>query len=125
MIAVEFSRMIKVRPLPADPIVIEASEVERSALAARFALTSVDSLRAEVSLEAEKNAIRATGSLQAAIVQICAVSGEDFPVAIAEPVDLRFVEESTLPTSQTEDGEIEIDLSAGDGDEIEYSGDKF
>ncbi len=125
MSAPEFSRMIKVRPLPADPVVIEANDEERAALAQRFALSSVESLRAEVSLVSEKAAIRATGTLKASIVQTCAVSGEDFPVGVSEPVDLRFVEESTLPTSQTEDGEIEIDLSAGDGDEIEYSGDMF
>ncbi|OYX16448.1 MAG: DNA-binding protein, partial [Sphingomonadales bacterium 32-67-7] len=64
--------MIKVRPLPGEPVVIEATEAERAALAARFGLGAVDSLRAEVALEAKQRAIRATGRLVAAIMQPCA-----------------------------------------------------
>ena len=121
----ELSRMIKVRPLPGDLIVIEANAVEREALAKRFALSAVHSLEARVSLEAKETAILATGKLSAAIEQACAVSGEDFTVTIDEPLDLRFVRESTYAETENEDGEIEIDLAADDSDEIEYSGDMF
>ena len=117
----ELSRMIKARPLPAGAVVIEASPEERAALAARFGLGAVESLRAEVSLENKPRAIRATGRLRAAILQPCAVSGEDFPVTIDEPVDLRFVEENQRPATPDE----EIELEADDCDEIEYAGDMF
>ena len=117
----ELSRMIKARPLPAGAVVIEASPEERAALAARFGLGAVESLRAEVSLDARPRAIRATGRLHAAILQPCAVSGEDFPVTIDEPVDLRFVEENQRPATPDE----EIELEADDCDEIEYAGDMF
>lgn len=117
----ELSRMIKARPLPAGAVVIEASPEERAALAARFGLGAVESLRAEVSLENKPRAIRATGRLHAAILQPCAVSGEDFPVTIDEPVDLRFVEENQRPATPDE----EIELEADDCDEIEYAGDMF
>lgn len=113
--------MVKARPLPAGPVVIEADAAERAALAARFGLGAVESLSAEVALEQKPRAIRATGRLRAAIMQPCAISGEDFPVTIDEPVDLRFVEELQRPA--TEDEEIEIE--ADDCDEIEYSGDMF
>lgn len=121
--APELTRMIKVRPLPGEPVVIEATEAERAALAARFGLGAVDSLRAEVALEAKPRAIRATGRLVAAIMQPCAVSGEDFAVAIDEPIDLRFIEENPRPVA--EDEAIELELEADDCDEIEYAGDMF
>ena len=111
----ELTRMIKARPLPAGAVVIEASPEERAALAVRFGLGAVDSLRAEVALEQKPRAIRATGRLP------CAISGEDFPVTIDEPVDLRFVEEHQRPATEDE----EIELEADDCDEIEFSGDMF
>lgn len=113
--------MIKARPLPADPVVIEASPEERAALAARFGLGAVESLRAQIALEQRPRAIRATGRLTAAIMQPCAISGEDFPVTIDEPVDLRFVEENQRPASPAE----EIELEADDCDEIAFTGDMF
>jgi hypothetical protein len=115
--------MIKVRPLPAGAVVIEATPEERAALAARFGLGAVDSLRAEVALEQRPRAIRATGRLRAAIMQPCAISAEDFPVTIDEPVDLRFVEASARP--MIEDEALEIELEADDCDEIEYAGEMF
>jgi uncharacterized metal-binding protein YceD (DUF177 family) len=115
--------MIKARPLPAEPVVIEATPVERAALAARFGLGAVESLRAEVALEQKPRAIRATGRLHAAIMQPCAISAEDFPVTIDEPVDLRFIEASARP--MTEDEALEIELEADDCDEIEYAGEMF
>jgi uncharacterized metal-binding protein YceD (DUF177 family) len=76
-------------------------------------------------LSADSKTIRAVGTLTASLLQPCAVSGEDFPVTIEEAVDLRFVRESTLAASRTEDGAFEIDLAAEDSDEIEYAGDTF
>ncbi|HSF11571.1 MAG TPA: DUF177 domain-containing protein, partial [Erythrobacter sp.] len=84
----ELTRMIKARPLPAGSVVIEATPEERAALAARFGLGAVHSLRAEVALDQKARAIRATGRLKAEIMQPCAISAEDFPVTIDEPVDL-------------------------------------
>lgn len=121
--ASELTRMVKARPLPAAAVVIEANEAERSALAARFGLGAVDSLRAEVALEQKPSAIRATGRLRAAILQPCAVSGEDFPVTIDEALDLRFVEQHQRPVFDEED--IEIELVADDCDEITFTGDMF
>lgn len=125
MSAPEFSRLIKARPLPAGLVEVEASEAERAALADRFGIISIGELKAEVSLEERKAAICAIGTLEASVTQSCAVSGEDFPVSINEKVDLRFVRESALPANRTEDGEIEIELSIDDGDEIEFSGEAF
>lgn len=121
----ELERLVKVKGLPAEPIVIEADAGERGALATRFGLASIDDLRARIDVEQRGSAIRATGSLKAVIRQLCAISGEDFPVNIDEGLDLRFVEEGTLDPALDEDGEIEVELDAEDCDEIEYSGDAF
>jgi hypothetical protein len=119
----ELTRMIKARPLPAGKVVIEASAEERTALAARFGLGAVHSLRAEVALEQKPRAIRATGRLKANIMQPCAISAEDFPVTIDEPVDLRFVEDTGRPMTEAE--ALEIELEADDCDEIAYTGEMF
>lgn len=120
MSAPDLSRPIKVRPLPGEVLIVEANEAERAALAQRFGLSAVESLRAEIELEDKGKAIRATGRLDARIVQVCAISAEDFPITISEPVDLRFVPEGS-PAAVGE----EIELEADDCDEIEYSGDSF
>ena len=119
----ELTRMVKARPLPAGAVVIEATPEECGALAKRFGLGAVQSLRAEVTLDQKLRAIRATGRLRAAIMQPCAISCEDFPVTIDEPVDLRFVEDRERP--MTEDEAQEIELEADDCDEIAFSGDMF
>lgn len=121
----EFSRPMRTKPLPDDPVAIEADDRECAALAMRFALPAVQSLMAEVSLETKAGAICAKGRLEARVIQSCAVSGDDFEVVIKEPLDLRFVRESTLRTAATEDGELEVELTADDSDEIEFSGDTF
>jgi len=119
----ELTRMIKARALPREPVVIEADATECADLARRFGLGAIESLRAEVSLAATPGAIRATGHLRAAIMQACAVSGEEFRVLIEEAIDLRFV--AQRPRVATANEELEIALTADDCDEIEYTGETF
>ena len=126
----ELTRMVKARPLPAGPVVIEATPAECLKLAARFGLGAVESLRAEIALEQKPRAIRATGRLRAEIMQPCAISAEDFPVTIDEPVDLRFVEDSGKPMTEDDPGSAsgawaEIELEADDCDEIAFTGEMF
>jgi uncharacterized metal-binding protein YceD (DUF177 family) len=115
----EFSRAVKARHLPPDPLTLEASEAERRALAERFGVVAVDHLRADIALSAAKDAILATGALSADLVQTCAVSGEDFPVHIEEPVALRFV----APVARA--AEEDLELPDDEADEIEFTGDAF
>ena len=121
----ELSRLIKTKGMPAEPVMIEADAGERAALSSRFGLPGIDSLHAEIALEPRPSAIRATGTLNAAIRQTCAISGEDFPATIEEPIDLRFVEAGTLDPSLEEGSDVEVELEADDCDEIEYSGEAF
>ena len=118
----ELSRIVKLRPQPPERLTVTAGEAERAALAARFAIPEVRSLVAELSLVADGKAVSARGRLTADLVQSCAVSGEAFPVRVAEPLDLLFVPEGSLDPADDEEG-VEID---SDGpDEIEYQGETF
>ncbi len=119
----ELTRVVRPRTLPAGAVMIEADERERVALAGRFGIVSVDELIAWVEMEQCQKGIRAEGNLRARITQACAVSGEDFEIAIEEPVVLRFIEEGSTSLIPSEDDDIDFDLTADDCDEIEYSGD--
>lgn len=116
----EFSRIVDTRSIGNDPLRLEASEAERTALAARFGIVAVERLIAEVELEPVKGGIKATGRLDAGIVQACAISSEDLPVAIAEPLTFRFV-----PAAGPGRPDEEVELEADDLDEIEFSGTQF
>lgn len=116
----EFSRIIDTRSIGNEPVRLEASEEERAALAIRFGIVAVAALTAEVELEPVRGGIQATGTLSAAIVQSCAISSEDLPVTIAEPLALRFV-----PAKGPGRPDEEVELDADDLDEIEFTGTQF
>ena len=114
----EFSRPIDLRQVLTKPVAIEATAEERAALARRFALRRIERLEAEVRLDVDGEAVNAAGRLRAAIVQGCAISGEDLPVTIDEPLALRFV-----PETPATDDEVELDESALD--DIPFTGHAF
>lgn len=122
MSAPELSRPIKLRAIQNDPVLVEASEAERAALAARLGISGIDVLRAEVTLDPDGARISASGPLHAQIMQACAVSGEDFPVVIDEQLAMVFVPaDSAAPVTPDE----EIELDSDELDEIDYEGDSF
>jgi uncharacterized metal-binding protein YceD (DUF177 family) len=116
----EFERLFNVRHLPAGSAILSASEAECAALAVRFGLVAIKRLEAAITLTADGPVVCAAGRLNAEIVQSCAVSGEDLPVRIDEPVALRFVPAVNAPA-----GEMEFELQADDPDEIELEGNRF
>lgn len=120
MTAPEFSRLLDVRQAEGKSVRLAANEAERTALAARFGIVRIDRLEAEVLLERNGEAVNAKGRLHAEIVQSCAVSAEDLPVGMDEPLTFRFV-----PAKGDHRPDEEIELDAGDLDEIEYEGAMF
>lgn len=111
----EFSRPVDERQLTPKPITIEATADERKALARRFGIVAIHQLQATVRLERAGEAVMARGRLSASIVQSCAVSGEDLPVRIDEPLALRFVPARPIEAE-------ELELEADELDEIEFEG---
>ncbi len=115
----EFSRPVE-RARMGDGIRhLVADEAELQALARRFDLVAVSRLEADIALEADGEAVNATGTMRADFVQSCAVSGDDLPVSAAEPLAFRFV-----PAGPHRPDE-ELELSEEDCDEIEYTGGVF
>lgn len=117
MSAPEFSRIIDLRQITAEPVVLEPDETERRRLAGRFGISAIEAMRAEIRLSQEGGTVAAQGRLVARIVQPCAISGEDFPVTVDEPVALRFVPAAAMATSDEE-----IELSAEQLDDIPFEG---
>lgn len=113
----EFSRSLDVRQVEGKQPHLEANEAERAALAKRFGLVRVDSLTADLDLTRQDRTVEAHGRLRAEIIQPCAISAEDLPVSIDEELFFRFVPESTAYAPDEE-----VELSAEDCDEIEYTG---
>jgi uncharacterized metal-binding protein YceD (DUF177 family) len=116
----EFSRLVDIRQSDGATLRLEPNANERAALARRFEIVRIDTLVAEMELTREGVTVRAEGRLTAAIVQSCAVSGDDLAVAIDEPLQFRFV-----PARTDHRPEEEIELEAEDCDEIEFSGTAF
>ncbi len=116
----EYSHMIDLRQINDVPLVLEPSDDERRRLAGRFGITAINTMRSELRLTVDGAKVEAKGHLSAKIVQMCAISGEDFPVTISEPVALRFV-----PPAKDYQPDEEIEISADDCDEIEYEGTAF
>lgn len=120
--ASELERLVRIRHLPAEPVVIEADAQERERLAARFGILGVQTLTAHVALHPDGAGVRASGQLDAVIEQECAVSGEPFTTGLAEAIDLVFVPDTgAAPVSSEE----EIELDADALDEITFTGDSF
>jgi uncharacterized metal-binding protein YceD (DUF177 family) len=113
----EFSRPVDVRQAQGKAMQLTASAGECAALAERFGLVRIDQLTAELLLNRDGDAVEARGKLDAAIVQSCAVSGDDLPVTISEPLFFRFV-----PASSEHSPDEEVELAADDCDEIEFEG---
>jgi uncharacterized metal-binding protein YceD (DUF177 family) len=116
----EFSRVFDVRQVEGKLARLVANEAERRALAGRFALVRIDQLEAELTLSRDGAAVDASGTLVADIVQSCAVSAEDLPAAIREPIAFRFV-----PAAGDHRPDEEIELDADELDEIPFTGATF
>ncbi len=116
----ELTRIHDARRLLEAPLRIVADATERAALARRFGLVGIERLIADVTLTPDGAAVLAAGTLDAAVTQSCAISGEDLAVIIAERIALRFV-----PASAPPHPDEEIELDAGALDEIEMDGSQF
>ncbi|MBF6602376.1 MAG: DUF177 domain-containing protein [Sphingorhabdus sp.] len=113
----ELSKIIKLSEIGGAALTgnITADDSQREALAKRFDLPSIESLSADYRLEAKEHKISFTGSIRSDLHQNCAISGQPFPVKVAEEFDIIFVEKSDNPPA-----EEEIELEAEDCDIIEY-----
>ena len=112
----EFSRPVDLARVGDGHRRIDATEEERAALARRFGIVRIDRLEAELTVIVAGSGATVTGRFSADIVQSCAVSGNDLPVHIDEPLVIRFIPEAEHVADE------EIELSDDECDEIEFTG---
>jgi hypothetical protein len=117
MTAPEFSRVFDLRQCDGRTVELVANPEECAALARRFDLVRIDWLKGTLSLVRNGDQLHANGLLEARLVQSCAISAEDLPVSVSEPLALRFV-----PARAADPAEEEIEIDSADPDEIEYAG---
>ena len=93
MTAPEFFRPHPVRALHAAPegLSIEADSDERTALAERFGLVSLDALSADLTMQREETGLMVRGTVRAAVQQACVVTGDPVASDIDETFALRFL----------------------------------
>lgn len=107
------------------PVVIEADERQRAALAAEHDLLSVESYRAELLVASwKRNGVKVSGRVEADITQACIVTLDPVAAHIDEPVEALFLpEQSKLGREGFEgSGEIVLDADGPDSPET-FSGD--
>jgi uncharacterized metal-binding protein YceD (DUF177 family) len=89
----EFSRVVRVEPLPRDGIEmdIEADATEREKLAALNGLPAIAHFSASFRIKKWMRGVEVEGELSARVTQTCVVSLEPFEIDIEEPIDVRFL----------------------------------
>lgn len=113
----EFSRIWRLDALGIDrQVEIEGDAAEREALAARFALQSLEALSATATFHPVAAGIEAKGRMKAKAVQSCVITGEPVPAKIDLPFTIRFVAPDAAAVSE------EIELDAEDCDVMEHDG---
>ena len=84
--------------------ILEADEPERAALARRFGIPAVESLRAELRLSPETDGtVRAEGRLVADVVQTCVVTLEPVQQRVEEDVALRLLSSGREPQDEPDE----------------------
>jgi len=112
----EFSRPYKLDTLGQPRAVdIRAEAEERTGLARRFGLQSLDRLEARATLTTSTQGIEVAGRLRADAVQSCVVTQDPIPVRMDQEFTVRFVPQTTPDAD-------EIELSADDCDIMEHDG---
>ncbi|MFA4995253.1 MAG: DUF177 domain-containing protein [Bdellovibrionales bacterium] len=114
----EFSRVISVTRIPPKDIeeALEAKPAERMALAKRFGLVSLNSLKAHLTLVlGAQQAVEVTGRIEATVVQNCVVTLEPITSHLEIDVNMVLVPGKPNDVRKLEDDEL--------NDEIEYYAD--
>ena len=100
-----------------ERIEMSADEGERTKVAERLGLRSLDRFEAHATLERKGEIVRARGRLKAVLGQSCVVTGEPVEAHADEPFDIYFLPEPA--SGQTEE---EVELIESDCDVVFHDG---
>lgn len=104
-----------------DRLDLVADDVERTAIAKRLGLISLDRLEAHVCLVRTGDIVRAEGRLLASLFQSCVVTADPVAAHVDEPFAIQFTAEPSRsgPDEEIELGEEDCDTVFYDGAEID------
>lgn len=107
-----------------DRLDIIAADEERTAIADRLGLLSLDRLEAHAVLSRDGQRICAEGRLKASLEQACVATGDACPAHVDEPFDLHFMPEPNLGRvdEEIELGGADLDTIFHDGAAIDLGG---
>lgn len=114
-------------PKKGMPVVIEATEAQRAALAGIHGLVSVERLHAELAVSVwKRNGVKVEGRVEADIVQSCVVTLEPVANKVGEDISALFLPEDSRLGRESFGlgGEIMIDVDGPDSPET-FSGDRI
>lgn len=117
----EFSYLVDVEEIPSTGLTVkvEADEAERKALADRFGLISLDSLKAQMEIKPwRKRGVAVSGHFTAELTQACVVSLEPVSARLDEDFKDYFLPEADIKRLIS-DAEITLDVDAADPDLLE------
>ncbi|HEY1722346.1 MAG TPA: DUF177 domain-containing protein [Magnetospirillaceae bacterium] len=105
------------RPIAVDQLkdrekhfVIEADEAERKALAKRFGILGIDTLKAHLTLKPlAGNMVRLAGRVEAQVHQACVVTLVDVPAKIEEEFERVYSPDAKPPSDDLDDMEFDLD----------------
>jgi uncharacterized metal-binding protein YceD (DUF177 family) len=100
-----------------DRIDLIADAAECATIAERLDLAALERLDAHAVLRRDRDRVRATGRLKAALEQRCVATGDVLPVHVDEAFDLQFV-----PAPKGVPGDDEVELGADDLDTLFHDG---
>ena len=100
--APEFSHVVRAHEIGSPKQhMLEADAGQRSALAGRFTLLSLDRLTASLEVKRDTNGIRITGEVHGAGTQPCVASAEPVPFLVTERIALLLRRHSSAQRRQS------------------------
>ena len=114
-------RLGEVSRLPAGGRIerrLVADEVERAAIADLLNVEAIDALEADLTVSAWFDGVQIEGRWRADIVQICGVSLDPFPTALAGRFKVQAVPKGSDQAPREEGPEVVIDLEADDPPDV-------
>lgn len=118
--AVSWDKPIKLHELARGPVrlQLEPSAEQRAEIAKRLKLQSLPSLKATVTVKPWLDGAELAGRFDAIVEQICGLSLEAFEQDVWGAIDLRVVPAGSSNASDSEAGELELDLDAPDAPDV-------
>lgn len=117
--APEFSYPVRIDLLGEVPrnFTLAADEAERTALARRFGLVSIERIESNVDCVRNGDRINASGRLRAAVTQSCVATGDRLETVVDEPFEIQFAPAEVIDANLDE-----VELSEHDCDVVAYAG---